>query len=250
MKNLYPKNKGKVYPSPSSPSSSSSPKLNPDSALNNVLKFLPATILTLAAILSGEEREVLAYLITRSLGVTTNPPPLIEEKKKCKKPQNAHKVPSFDCGCFECYTGYWFRWDSSPNRELIHQVIEAFEEHLSNGEKSKKGVNNRGRKSREKVFDKTPKKNLEKDLEKVLVFELQPEIEVVPIVEMVVADEKEQALESEMVSANVVEVEEMMNVQGNNNNSSSNHKGLARKVLPDVMGLFNSRIWSLWSTNI
>ncbi|GMH02259.1 hypothetical protein Nepgr_004098 [Nepenthes gracilis] len=29
----------------------------------------------------------------------------------------------------------------------------------------------------------------------------------------------------------------------------SNHKGLARKVLPDVIGLFNCRLWILWSPN-
>ncbi|KAL2547225.1 uncharacterized protein Fot_16458 [Forsythia ovata] len=28
------------------------------------------------------------------------------------------------------------------------------------------------------------------------------------------------------------------------------HKGLARKVLPDVLGLFNSRLWSLWNPNV
>ena len=28
------------------------------------------------------------------------------------------------------------------------------------------------------------------------------------------------------------------------------HKGLARKVLPDVVGLFNSRLWSLWDPSI
>lgn len=28
------------------------------------------------------------------------------------------------------------------------------------------------------------------------------------------------------------------------------HKGLARKVLPDVMGIFTSRLWSLWSPNV
>ena len=30
----------------------------------------------------------------------------------------------------------------------------------------------------------------------------------------------------------------------------SHHKGLARKVLPDVLGLLNSRLWSLWSPNV
>lgn len=28
------------------------------------------------------------------------------------------------------------------------------------------------------------------------------------------------------------------------------HKGLARKVLPDVLGLLNSRLWNLWSPNV
>lgn len=28
------------------------------------------------------------------------------------------------------------------------------------------------------------------------------------------------------------------------------HKGLVRKVLPDIMGLLNCRIWSLWSPNV
>ncbi|PQQ03739.1 uncharacterized protein Pyn_29386 [Prunus yedoensis var. nudiflora] len=32
--------------------------------------------------------------------------------------------------------------------------------------------------------------------------------------------------------------------------SASNHRGLARKVLPDVLGLFNSRLWNLWSPNV
>lgn len=27
-------------------------------------------------------------------------------------------------------------------------------------------------------------------------------------------------------------------------------KGLARKVLPDLMGIFHSRYWSLWSPNV
>lgn len=28
------------------------------------------------------------------------------------------------------------------------------------------------------------------------------------------------------------------------------HKGLARKVLPDVIGLLNSRLWNLWGPNV
>lgn len=32
--------------------------------------------------------------------------------------------------------------------------------------------------------------------------------------------------------------------------ATSNHKGLARKMLPDVLGLFNSRLWRLWNPNV
>ncbi|PIA51044.1 hypothetical protein AQUCO_01100103v1 [Aquilegia coerulea] len=251
MKNLYHKSKGKVYPSPSSPSS------NTDSALS-VLKFLPTTILALASILSLEDREVLAYLITRSLKTTNpNPSSLIEEKKKCKKPITCHKFPMFDCGCFDCYTSYWFRWDSSPNRELIHQVIEAFEDHLTNGERSKKkksSSNNRGKKRGDKT---SPIKNSAVKVEKV--DEEEKEIMLLPVVlELEMVEEKECIVlpESEVFLADVVVCDDdgmPEKVAGSwiqSEESLQVHKGLARKVLPDVMGLFNSRIWSLWSTNI
>lgn len=32
--------------------------------------------------------------------------------------------------------------------------------------------------------------------------------------------------------------------------ATSNHKGLARKMLPDVLELFNSRLWRLWNPNV
>ena len=32
--------------------------------------------------------------------------------------------------------------------------------------------------------------------------------------------------------------------------NNNHHKGLARKVLPDVLGLFNSRLWNLWGPNV
>ncbi|KAF6148428.1 hypothetical protein GIB67_038783 [Kingdonia uniflora] len=143
MKNLYQKNnnKGKVFPTPSSSSSSSS---NSGSDVLSVLKLLPVAILALSTVLSEEDKEVLAYLITRSMKMGFS---VIESQKKphLVKP---HKTPLFDCGCFDCYISYWFRWDSSPNRELIHQAIEAYEDHLTNGENSKKKG---GKKRREKV---------------------------------------------------------------------------------------------------
>eukprot|EP00252_Welwitschia_mirabilis_P020503 TRINITY_DN5048_c0_g1_i1.p1 TRINITY_DN5048_c0_g1~~TRINITY_DN5048_c0_g1_i1.p1 ORF type:complete len:275 (+),score=27.58 TRINITY_DN5048_c0_g1_i1:188-1012(+) len=36
--------------------------------------------------------------------------------------------PSFECGCFQCYTSFWSRWNASPSREIIHEAIDLFEE--------------------------------------------------------------------------------------------------------------------------
>nr|CAN73358.1 hypothetical protein VITISV_012626 [Vitis vinifera] len=131
------KRKGKVYPSSSSSSSSYKDAIS-------VFKLLPATILALASALSVDDREVLAYMITRSI-TTANPSSIIERhKKKCKTPHNVQKLPLFECGCFDCYISFWFRWDSSPDRELIHHAIEAFEDQLTTTEFFKK--NGRGRK--------------------------------------------------------------------------------------------------------
>ena len=32
---------------------------------------------------------------------------------------------------------YWVRWDSSPNRQLIHEIIDAFEDGLAQSKKTK-----------------------------------------------------------------------------------------------------------------
>ncbi|KAF9622288.1 hypothetical protein IFM89_031091 [Coptis chinensis] len=255
MKNLYQKSKGKVYPSPtSSPSASCTSKPN----LDSVIKFLPPTILTLASILSLEDKEVLAYLISRSMKIT-NPFSFMEEKKNCKRPNTStvkkHKSPIFECGCFECYTSYWFRWDSSVNRELIHQVIEAFEDHLTNTERSP-SKRTRGKK-RDKKFQQ-PKIVVNSVVDEIVpqVLELEtfvvttaPENEVFfPVLESDGCEEK--LPEPEIVAGNVVEdvaeEEVVVEVLGGGNN----HKGLVRKVMLDVIGLFNSRMLSVWSTNV
>lgn len=59
-----------------------------------------------------------------------------------------HTTPLFECDCFDCYTSSWFKWDSSPNRELIHQAIEAFEESLAtSNEITKKKTKKKGHRS-------------------------------------------------------------------------------------------------------
>ena len=155
-----------------------------------MLKPLSTAILALASVLSLEDREVLAYMITRSIKTTT-PSPITQDSKR-KPPKNApnnhnknsnnnnnnnnttnntYKPPMFECDCFDCYTSYWFKQDSLPNRELIHQAIEAFEDHLAHGKKSKK-VNGRG-KRRDKPIRCVPEKPSFNDVSETLL----PEIE-------------------------------------------------------------------------
>ncbi|KAL0003059.1 hypothetical protein SO802_016840 [Lithocarpus litseifolius] len=86
------KNKGKIYPSPPSSSSSSSSSSSAipchfDGDFLSVLKLLPAAILVLASVLSLEDREVLAYMITRSMKTTT--PSLNTQDSKRKPPKKA-----------------------------------------------------------------------------------------------------------------------------------------------------------------
>ncbi|CAL9020885.1 unnamed protein product, partial [Prunus brigantina] len=140
------KNKGKVHPSPSSSSSS----MKYVHTLHGLYKFdslcflLPTAILALASVLAG--------LITRSMKTTPNissiqaQDPKKKSSKKGPKSTSAstHQPHMFDCDCFDCYRSYWFKWDSSPNREPIHQAIEASEDHPANDEKTKKN-NGRGK---------------------------------------------------------------------------------------------------------
>ncbi|GKU92812.1 hypothetical protein SLEP1_g6487 [Rubroshorea leprosula] len=262
--------KKKVYPSPSP-----SPFPSPSSAGDHlsVLKFLPAAILALASVLSLEDREVLAYLITTSLKTTTtttnDPSSILQDakRKSSKKPltvgsatgntkgNSRHKPPVFDCDCFECYTSYWLRWDSSPNRELIHQVIEAFEDHLSNGEtqKSKSTRNRKGRRSTD-----NPPLELPPEPEPIMTGSAisSPEQPSPPRV----IDEPLPEKETEEQASEVADMTSEFDVSADDEvavlptaaaaAAASNHKGLARKVLPDVLGIFNSRLWNLWSPNV
>ncbi|TYH84253.1 hypothetical protein ES332_D02G185500v1 [Gossypium tomentosum] len=246
------KNKGKVYPSPSS-SSSSEDHLS-------VLNLLPAAILVVASVLSLEDRQVLAYMITRSLKTTTTNPSLISPKKRSSKkhpPPSAakpsHQPPDFDCDCFDCYTTYWLRWDSSPNRELIHQVIEAFEDHLSSGESHKPSKKN-ARLKRRAANTKTVSRIPENPVSDLPGHQVPVSTEEAPVFsDDVISTEKNVGEES----AAAVEMTEEYPVAGDSDVEvgtrpppTSNHKGLARKVLPDILGLFNSRLWGLWSPNV
>ncbi|KAG8498667.1 hypothetical protein CXB51_004996 [Gossypium anomalum] len=252
------KNKGKVYPSPSSSSSSSSSEDH-----LSVLNLLPAAILVVASVLSLEDRQVLAYMITRSLKTTTTTttnPSLISPKKRSSKkhpPPSAakpsHKAPDFDCDCFDCYTTYWLRWDSSPNRELIHQVIEAFEDHLSSGESHKASKKN-ARLKRRDANSKTVSRIPENPVSDLPGHQVPVSTEEAPVfADDVISTEKnvdeESAVAVEMTEEYPVAEDSDVEI-GARPPPTSNHKGLARKVLPDILGLFNSRLWGLWNPNV
>ncbi|XP_041028407.1 uncharacterized protein LOC121268281 [Juglans microcarpa x Juglans regia] len=119
MKKLY--RRGSVHPSPP--------------IISDHLSFLPATILTLTAALSPEDREVLAYLLSCSNSSVN----LDGRRRTTHHKGGADHPPQFNCNCFRCYTSYWVRWDSSPNRQAIHEIIDAFEaELMAHGKKSGK----------------------------------------------------------------------------------------------------------------
>lgn len=127
MKKLY--RKGTVHPSPPPP-------------VADHLCFLPATILTLAVALTPEDREVLAYLISCS---GSSPGRRNTAKTGGGGAKGGEHPPMFNCDCFRCYMSYWVRWDSSPNRQLIHEIIDAFEDGLV---QSKKGKSRKERRKR------------------------------------------------------------------------------------------------------
>ncbi|XP_011658397.1 uncharacterized protein LOC105435986 [Cucumis sativus] len=164
-----------------------------------------------------------------------------------------HAPPSLTC--FDCYMSYWDRWNSSPNGELIHQAIEAFEEQLAKGEKSSKNVKGKRK-------DKISRRSLDKSLNIV-----SPPLLPVPETHPLQIDEGSSTAQATSGSIDV-EVEEKTadgsldpprteedSVESRGalvvipSPPPNSHKGFARKVWPDVLGLFNSRLWSLWSPN-
>ncbi|KAG2569612.1 uncharacterized protein LOC120683824 [Panicum virgatum] len=98
MKKLYQGKGRRVHPAPA------------DAAL-------PAAVLALASALTAEEQEVLAYLLSCGGAAGGRP----------RRRRGPHP-PEMGCGCFGCYKSFWARWDASPNRHLIHHIIDAVEE--------------------------------------------------------------------------------------------------------------------------
>lgn len=127
MKTLYPKpgKGGKIHPSPA------------EDPIAAAFRLLPAAILVLVAGLCPEDQRVLAHLVTRSFLVgwdaATAPPPEQARGGGGPRRRRGHP-PTVGCLCFECYGSFWSRWGCSPQHDRIHDVLEAFEEHLSAAE--------------------------------------------------------------------------------------------------------------------
>ncbi|XP_031489424.1 uncharacterized protein LOC116256995 [Nymphaea colorata] len=261
MKNLYPKTKGKVHPSPSFPHSSSAAFSSASSAsasassgsgsdASSILKVLPAAILAMTTAMVMEDREVLAYLIARSLSSM-----LAQEEKRRWRRSQQHR-PAFDCGCFDCYTSFWIRWDASPNRELIHDVIEAFEEHLAKAEGSAAA----GKRAKGRRFSGKNRSfwiSSGSDVAPVAVTDAvsAPEREDPPPPTALVKEEPPMEGESPPEERAVEDDEEgrgdaaaeAENDAGDARRVAAPSPGrsLVRKLVPDVMGFFASRLWAV-----
>ncbi|KAH0916526.1 hypothetical protein HID58_030972, partial [Brassica napus] len=122
--------KGTVHPSP---------QIKSD---DHLLSLLPVAIFSLAAVLSPKDREVLAYLLsTASYSSNRNYTSRMNKTKLHEKSRLDNHAPLFHCDCFSCYTCYWVRWDSSPSRQLIHEIIDAYEDSLEKKKQTKKKKN-------------------------------------------------------------------------------------------------------------
>ncbi|RWW87282.1 hypothetical protein BHE74_00003901 [Ensete ventricosum] len=251
--NLYPKGKGKVHPSPAAPLSAGGdeggPSVHRHDALA-VLRLLPAAILALTAALTCEDKEVLAYLITQSIH---GPAAGMEPRRRRETMPPAHR-PLFDCGCFDCYASFWSRWDCSPDRELIHQAIEAFEERLASSENKGGSDGCKGRRRERKARDRTEKgkgkgKQKKERGKSVEVEEL--------VVQEAKLFEASVASGAARFSGEVKEASETAEpateVKGEERSGEEDAVAVAvavaserRRGWPDLMGLFNPRFWSLW----
>lgn len=143
MKKLY--RKGTVHPS--SPPS-----------VSEQLSFLPATIFTLIVALSPEDKEVLAYLISCSSSSSSS---YKNPNRKTKEAVEGEHLPLFHCNCFHCYMSYWIRWNSSPNHQLIHTIINDFEDFLSQTANNRKEKKNRKASNKKNKLSESNRSELE-----------------------------------------------------------------------------------------
>ncbi|KAI4384228.1 hypothetical protein MLD38_002411 [Melastoma candidum] len=239
------KNKGKVHPSPSS--SSTTTTTTAAAPILATLQLLPATVLALASVLPPPDQEVLSYLLARSLLLSS-------DAKPSSSSSSAHGSSSFDCGCFDCYTIYWLRWDSSPNRDLIHRVIDAFEDHLSSssnalvGKGKVRGGRAGGRRAKDRAVHRMDASSQEDGDNGGGA---DGNVGGIPRGKKGDDQENDVSVAVEVSSpGSPLALPRPASPVSRGVGGGGEHKGLARKVLPDVLGILNSRLWNLWSPNV
>lgn len=133
------KNK-RIHPSPLPSSSSSSSSLA-------FLSCLPTALLALASTLSPQEQEVLSYLLDSEK----------PKSKKAERKQQKSHGPNLDCSCFGCYKSFWAVWDSSPNRHVIHLILDEYEARLEGKNLVKSGSKGKSKKKKSSLKKSTGK---------------------------------------------------------------------------------------------
>lgn len=236
---------GKIHPSPPGGD------VDPTTA---ALRLLPAAILALTAALGPEDQQVLAYLVTSSLqGAAVQHP---EQPPVRGRRRRAHP-PAIGCGCFDCYTSFWSRWDCSPDRELIHDAIDAFEDHLAAAESSFSATPSSSSKRRDKGKRKAPPtpppmspKSPEHQAEKVqepypAPASPHPPPPPAPAASTVESDEEEKVPEDS--SEAEAEVEAEAEAEAMENAELEGEEEERKRGWADVLGMLNLRLWGIWS---
>ncbi|KAG8070761.1 hypothetical protein GUJ93_ZPchr0006g44673 [Zizania palustris] len=250
MKALCPKpgKGGRIHPSPLGGGGESDP-------IRAALRLLPAAIFALATVLRPEDQQVLAYLVTRSLQGDSAPRP--EQPPIRGRRRRAHP-PAIGCDCFDCYTSFWSRWDCSPNRELIHDAIEAFEDHLSAAESSSATPPSSSSKRRDKgkrrppppppMSPKSPPplaKKVHEDQEPCpppASLPPPPPPPPAPEASTIESDDDNEKV-PEDPSASDAELEETPQENAEEEDEEEERK----RGWADVMGMLNLRLWGIWS---
>lgn len=199
-------------------------------------KFLPETVITLCITLPHEDQEVLFYLIACSLKALSMED---SQGKNSRKGRNNHSCHghSFDCSCFECYVGFWGRWNGSPNRDLIHKGIEIFEDHMA-------GI---GTASESRRNGKKMKAKEEKLHAKELITWLGSNSDLGREISGVGREEKLIMGKSYQSSDYVGKVEKSRpQLKECFNTVGSDRSYIRRMVLP-LMGFLTEKLWTVWS---
>lgn len=190
------------------------PSLSLPIIMSCYLSLLPATILTLTAALSPQDREVLAYLIFCSTPTSTIKNNLKTSRRSSSAKSgtaNDDHPSTFNCDCFRCYMSYWARWDSSPNRQLIHEIIDAYEDGLT----SEKQPRNSGTKK-----EKRNKRRLD--------------------------TRSGESKRSNSGNAELGQSESMREMKTSNNGSSSAEEVAEKGPLRRFLSFIAEKIWGVW----